>query len=308
MQMQTTHNDPPQYLKELVEDAANLKAVQWIIPDCGLSAAYRFSVQLENNSKVFVKAATDEATEKWLRNEYFVLSTFKEAFMPAVIGWISNAGNYPVLITQDLSDAYWPASHNGVAWRKNDFDLLLDTVQNLSRIKGHPGLSNLKNNNANVWSKIAGNPTGFLKLGICSENWLNNSVMHLIHAENSLDNTGNTLVHGDIRSDNICIDEQNKIILVDWSHAVNGSATHDLANLLPTLYLEGGPDPYQIMPGAADHAASLCATHIQRLSTGSSMPLWLKAVFKKLIAIELEWAARCLNLDHPDGLSWKEVN
>ncbi len=65
---QTTSGTPPQFLKKLIEDILNQKAVHWAIPDCGLSSALRYSVVLEDKSKVFVKAATDNETEKWLRN------------------------------------------------------------------------------------------------------------------------------------------------------------------------------------------------------------------------------------------------
>jgi thiamine kinase-like enzyme len=291
---------PPQYLRELVEDLAGKKWIQWIIPDCGLSAAHRFSVTLEDKSKVFVKAATDDDTESWLRNEHLVLTSFKENFVPQLVGWIDTIDIRPVLITQDLSNAYWPATHSGVVWRNGDFDLLLETVQKLSTIRGVPALPNLRNSNARIWTKIASNPTGFLDLKLCSAQWLANSIDLLIDSEKKHNQEGDTLVHEDIRSDNICFDE-SQVIFVDWSHACNGSSDHDLANLLPTLNLEGGPNPFHIMPNAASHASYLCAKHVQRLSEKKTMPPWLINVFIKLIAIELAWAASCLGLEKPDG-------
>lgn len=307
MPKQPTYIVPPPGLKELIEDIIGKKTVRCTIPDCGLSSAYRFSVLLEDDSKVFVKAATDDDTEKWLRNEYLVLSTYKEAFMPAVVNWIDIPATRPVLITQDLTGAYWPASNAGVIWRNNDIDLLLDTVQKLSTIKGHPTLSNLRNDSAAIWTKIAEDPQWFLTLNVCSENWLEHSIDYLIEAEKRVDETGDILVHGDIRSDNCCI-YKSQVIFVDWSHSSNGSPDHDLANLLPTLYLEGGPAPYQMMPNAASQASRNCAAHIQRLSKSNLMPLWLTKVFKKLIAIELEWAAQCLHLDKPDGINWRSID
>jgi hypothetical protein len=131
---------------------------------------------------------------------------------------------------------------------------------------------------------------------------LASSIDLLIDSEKKHNQEGDTLVHGDIRSDNICFDE-SQVIFVDWSHACNGSSDHDLANLLPTLYLEGGPNPFHIMPNAASHASYLCAKHIQRLSGKNTMPPWLINVFVKLIAIELAWAASCLGLEKPGGSS-----
>ena len=307
MNIQTTYNDLPQYLKKVVEDRLGQRIIFWTKPDCGLSSAIRYSLLLEDKTKVFIKAATDSETEEWLRTEHLVLASYNEDFMPAIVGWIDEPGSYPVLITQDFSDAYWAAGKNGVCWRNGDIDLLLDTVKKLSTVKGHLSLSKLKNSNAKVWTKIAENPDEFLQLKVCSKNWLMQSIDYLIEAENNLDNTGEVLVHGDVRSDNICINKP-RVIFVDWSNAGIGSVDHDLANLLPTLHLEGGPTPYQIMPWAANQATYICATHIHRLSKDKSIPSWLNIVFKKLIAIELEWAAKCLNLDKPDGINWAQIN
>ena len=290
----------PEYIKHLLEDATGKKAKQWTVPDCGLSAALRFSVQLEDNSRVFIKAATDEYTEQWLRNEYLVLSSIKEKCMPSVIDWLDKPGAHPVLITQDLSDAYWPASHEGVTWREGDVALLFEGLKELSSLKAIPALPALQKRKDSLWSEIAGSPAAFLDLGLCSERWLNKSVDALIKAEMDLDITGDQLVHGDIRSDNVCF-KGSQAIFVDWSHAARGNADHDLASLLPTLYLEGGPAPYTLMPEGESEAASGSAVLIQRTVSDHLMPHWLKDVFGKLISIELEWAADCLGLEYPDG-------
>src|SRR4051812_8661523 len=117
LDIQTTNTDLPQYLKKIVEDRLAQKITHWTKPDCGLSAAIRYSLQLVDKNKVFIKAATDSATEEWLRTEYLVLTSYKEDFMPAVVGWIDEPGSFPILISQDFSGAYWPASNNGVCWR-----------------------------------------------------------------------------------------------------------------------------------------------------------------------------------------------
>jgi hypothetical protein len=98
-------------LRARVETAVDRKSARWTKPDCGLSAAHRFSVQLEDGSAVFVKAATDDQTERWLRTEHSVLSTMAASFMPRIVAWLDEPGTRPILLSQDLSDAHWPASH-----------------------------------------------------------------------------------------------------------------------------------------------------------------------------------------------------
>ena len=57
---------------------------------------------------------------------------------------------------------------------------------------------------------------------------------------------GNTLIHGDVRSDNMVIAEQG-VVFVDWPHASVGSPVLDLVEWAPSVVLEGGPDPEELL-------------------------------------------------------------
>jgi hypothetical protein len=290
----------PPSLVSLIEDTLGKSTVDFTQPDCGLSAAHRFSVKLEDGTRVFVKAATDEDTSEWLRTEHLVLSTMSHELAPRVIAWIEHAGAWPVLISEDLSHAYWPASHAGVTWRPGDFHLLFEAIDRLSSLPANPLLPALENRGSTIWSAIAAKPEFFLTLKLCSERWLGDAIDVLIEAERHADVTGDAFIHGDIRSDNICILD-GQVKFVDWSHAARGARTYNLAQVLSTLHLEGGPAPYDVMPNGGGFAATSCAKLVRRLANDDGMPGWLKDVFRRLIAIELEWAARCLGLPMPDA-------
>ncbi|MET1053954.1 MAG: phosphotransferase [Pedobacter sp.] len=212
---------------------------------------------------------------------------------------------FPILITEDLSDAYWPASNNGVAWRKGDIDNLFTGIKAISEINASSMLPAQQKGTISIWSKITANPSGFLRLNLCSEIWFNKCKQTLIDAESKVDITGDCLVHGDMRSDNICF-KGHQSMFVDWSHASRGSKNYDLSMLLPTLYLEAGPLPFEIMPDGGREASLACARHIKRIAD-KQMPDWLRKIFLKLIAIELEWAAQCLQLSKPDGVTWQSL-
>jgi len=57
---------------------------------------------------------------------------------------------------------------------------------------------------------------------------------------------GDTLVHGDVRSDNVLLSGQSAVF-VDWPHASRGSAAFDLVAWAPSVALEGGPDPDDLL-------------------------------------------------------------
>ncbi len=265
-------------------------------PDCGLSVALRFVVTFEDGTSVFAKAATDGETEQWLRNEHHVLADIAAPFMPPVFAWDEAHGERPLLLTEDLSrDGYWPASHAGVAWRPGDFDAVFAGIEAMSRIAPPDGIPALANKAEPAWPALASRAAGIGSLGVCSEEWLDQCGPALVAAEKSLDVEGACLVHGDLRSDNICI-SGGRAVFVDWSHASRGNSDLNLASILASLHLEGGPPPAKVMPGGGAFAARDAATLIRRLLDDDGAPAWLKPVLRELAIINLDWAAESLAL------------
>jgi hypothetical protein len=57
---------------------------------------------------------------------------------------------------------------------------------------------------------------------------------------------GDTLVHGDVRSDNVLLTESGAVF-IDWPHASKGTALSDLVGWAPSVALEGGPAPETLL-------------------------------------------------------------
>ena len=295
-------------IRERLERALDQSAREWVSPDTGLSAAARYSVTLQDRSRVFIKAATDEQTERWLRTEYLALRHVPERFVPGVVAWLDEPGCHPILVVEDLRRAHWPASHQGVDWRQGDIDRVVAAAADLSGVRA-PSQLVASGRGPTHWPAFVRNGSdrdAFLDLGLCSATWLSAAAPLLVEAEACLDDNGDRVVHGDLRSDNICIDG-DRVVFVDWSHASRGHAEHDLAGLLPTLHLEGGPLPFDVMPAGGGWAAAGCALLGRRVLDERTLPTWLANVFVRLIAIDLSWAASCLGLPQPDGLDWQAI-
>lgn len=56
---------------------------------------------------------------------------------------------------------------------------------------------------------------------------------------------GNTLLHADIRADNLLL-TRDGVVVVDWPHAAIGAAWLDLLFMLPSVHMQGGPPPWHI--------------------------------------------------------------
>lgn len=57
---------------------------------------------------------------------------------------------------------------------------------------------------------------------------------------------GSTLVHGDVRADNVLVTPDG-VVFVDWPHAAVGNPAFDVVGWAPSVELEGGPEPEELL-------------------------------------------------------------
>jgi len=55
--------------------------------------------------------------------------------------------------------------------------------------------------------------------------------------------SGSSLLHSDLRSDNLLVRSDGSIVVVDWPHACVGVPWVDLVCMLPSIEVDGGPSP-----------------------------------------------------------------
>ena len=104
------------------------RPTSWMTPVFGLSAAARYVVAFDDGTSAFVKAAADDQTDAWLRTEHAALQTVGGHLGPHVIAFDADTGR-SLLVTEDLSDGYWPAHDHVVEWRPGDVDALLEALR-----------------------------------------------------------------------------------------------------------------------------------------------------------------------------------
>ncbi|MGH9007020.1 MAG: phosphotransferase, partial [Acidimicrobiales bacterium] len=100
-------------------------------------------------------------------------------------------------------------------------------------------------NALNGWRMLAEMPTPPDGL----DEWSRRHLARLVEAEvaslRAVDE-GDTLVHGDIRADNVLLADGHAVF-VDWPHASRGSPLWDLVAMAPSVHLEGGPEPEAVL-------------------------------------------------------------
>ena len=259
------------------------------------NARGRWLVSLERGGLVFVKAPYHVESAEWLRIEALIYQGVDGAFLPRLLAWDGE-----ILVLEDLSGELWPPP-----WTPASVEAVRTSLNELARVTPPSGLPPLENLRPlfvdSGWPAIAVDPQAFLSLGLCSAEWLAGSLPTLTSAAESIELGGDSLVHVDIRSDNLCI-RDGRALLIDWNWASVGNPILDLAGWLPSLEAEGGPAPEELLPGesGAPFAASLAGLWCARagLAPPADLPR-LRELQLLQARPALAWAARVLGLPPP---------
>jgi hypothetical protein len=266
----------------------------------GCTPNLRWSLDLEDGTKAFVKAAVNADTASWLRAEYRVYSQVQTEFMPHFLGWCDES-EFPILILENLDEAYWPPP-----WTAANVATVRTTLEQIAALQPVPYLPQLSEIVKNLpgWLTVARNPRPFLNLGLCSAAWLEQSLPSLMAAEREIELEGNSLVHCDLRSDNLCLRGESAV-LIDWNHACIGNAQLDVMSWLPSLHAEGGPEPEEVV-GHGRGASEFAAYFSGYWAASAGMPPIpnaprVRPLQLQQLKVALPWAARALQLPPLDG-------
>lgn len=58
---------------------------------------------------------------------------------------------------------------------------------------------------------------------------------------------GETLLHTDLRADNVLLRPDGRVVFVDWPHAAAGASFVDSLLMVPSVTMQGGPDPEAVL-------------------------------------------------------------
>jgi Phosphotransferase enzyme family len=297
---------PGRAIQEFVSGALGARPASWrAVTDRGYTNNQRWLVSLGDGRSAFVKVATDDRTTTWLRNEHLVYGRLACRVLPDLLGWQDNE-ELTALLLEDLNPAVWPPP-----WSSRSVNAVLDALQEIGNIAAPDGLPRLEDERAEIasWRSVAADAEPFLALGLCSADWLDSALPALLLADDAAILDGDTVVHCDVRSDNICI-KDGRARLFDWNWTTVGNSLLDLAAWAPSLCSEGGPRPEEIVPtGTADLAALVAGYFAARagLPVIPSAPR-VREVQLSQLEVALPWAARALGLPAPEPARWGGAN
>jgi hypothetical protein len=286
---------------ERARRALGERPVSWrAAPGHGAPSNRRYVVGLSGDRSAFLKIAAYDYTADWLRYEHRAYRRLDGApFMPRLLGW-DDDGLAPVLALEDLSGARWPPPWD---------DATVDAVLNaLDLVHGGqvgedlvPALDSQFGRDG--WPSVIEDPAPLLSTGLCSREWLDANLPTLASASARTVIVGDSLLHFDVRSDNLCLTERG-VVLVDWNGACIGNPLLDTASWLPSLEAEGGPRPEDVLPANTPGLPEMAAFLAGFFCARAGLPPIPQAPHARPLQLmqsrtALPWAARLLGLPPP---------
>lgn len=210
----------------------------------GFSPGLAARLELEDGRRVFAKAvgpAPNPDSPEFHRREITIAAALPpETPAPRFFFSVEHEG-WVALVFEDV-DGHEPQ----LPWRGDELVRVLDALTDLAEALTPPPLEAPPAGEAfdellHGWRTLAAEGAS----GI--DAWAAGRLDDLAELEGRWGEAaaGGTLVHGDIRADNILLTAE-RVVFVDWPHACVGAAWLDLLLLLPSVAMQGGPPPWEV--------------------------------------------------------------
>jgi hypothetical protein len=236
--------DLPVGVRELVEHRLGAAVVSAHSAGTGFTPGFASRLMLDNGDSAFVKGASsaDDRLHGWALSDAYREEVRKLALLPAGIGapalrWHED---------RDVDGERWLVSAFACVdgrpprrpWRRDELDLVLDALAAMApRLTPVPDALELET----IEAHLAGDADLLLAKVAQSQpdpEWL--SVVSALCADaRSGAISGDTVVHMDLREDNVLIDGDAKVWIVDWNWPVAGAAWVDLVCLVISAVGDG---------------------------------------------------------------------
>lgn len=243
--------DLPRSVRARIVELAGAPVTSETSATSGFSPGFAAVLELGDGTELFVKAvsAAQNPESPVLARREAVVAAHLPAEVPAPsLHWSHDDGEW-VLLAFEPVEGRSPA----LPWQPGDLDRVLGAVTALAEAgtPGPPALGTLADQLVGVvdgWERLTDDgPAVDRVVGLTGAHgpWLRAHLDTLAGwaSETGPASAGDTLVHGDLRADNVLL-EPERVWLIDWPHAAGaGVAWFDLLAMLPSVAMQGGGDP-----------------------------------------------------------------
>lgn len=212
----------------------------------GFSPGLAARCRLSDGRRVFVKAVSPEQNPqapRIHRREAEVGGLLPAEVAAPRLRHVHDDGRWVVLVFDEV-DGRQP----GEPWSRDDLDAVVPAVLELAGHRAPDGLESAAARHEVVfrgWRRLAGGDGDADRL----DDWTRAHLDRLADLEEGWveASRGTSLVHADIRADNLLIGPGGEVTFVDWPWACAGAPFLDLVFMLPSVGLGGGPSPVEVI-------------------------------------------------------------
>jgi hypothetical protein len=254
--------DAPSAVREAIEDGLGSKVVHAETQPTGFSPGLAARLRLADGRRVFAKAVGTELNPKsaaYHRREAQIVSALPASAPAPRLQFVFDQGEagWVALVFDDVA-----GRHPANPWQRVDLTRVLDAMVALSDSLTPSPLALGPEREASEafttticgWRRLVADcPELLHKL----DPWSLRNIDALVAAEGGAGDAvvGDTLLHFDIRADNILL-MTDRVWFVDWPHVRVGAAWVDALLFAPSVTMQGGPDPEAV---ASMHPAYVTA-------------------------------------------------
>ncbi len=255
--------DMPRRVRSEVEAWLGARVVRAVTQPAGFSPGVAAVLTAYDGRQVFIKAVCPDPnpiTPTMHRQEINVVSAMPDAVSVPRLLWSYDEGKdgWVALVFE-----YVAGRHPVQPWRIDELDRVVAAMEDLGATLTPSPLRNSIVGTASDmfateicgWRQMVDHPTSlFHRLDEWSRRHLETLAAIEETAVGAL--AGDTLLHMDIRADNILLTPE-RVWFLDWPHACNGPSWLDVVAFAPSVAMQGGPPPEEIISkhsacGAAD--------------------------------------------------------
>jgi aminoglycoside phosphotransferase (APT) family kinase protein len=237
----------PAALRAAAEQRLGGRVTAAVTQPGGFSPGAAARLELEDGRRAFAKAVGPELNPDSpgiYRAEARIAAALPAAVpAPRFLGVLEDGG-WVLLLFEDI-DGSAPAC----PWRRAELDRVLAAVTDLAAALtpaplAAPAVGAAHQASFTGWRRLARAP------GAGLDPWARKHLARLAELEAgwAAAARGGSLVHSDLRSDNILL-TADRVVFVDWPWACRGASWFDLVAMLPSVALEGGPPPEEVAAG-----------------------------------------------------------
>ena len=246
--------DLPAEIQARAEQIIGGRVIEAASQDGGFSPGTADRVRTGDGRRAFVKAVTpaiNTRTAELHRQELRITAALSaDAPVPRLLGGF-DTGDWVVLVLEDIE-----GTHPRTPWVDREIETATATLRDLAAALtpapaiGLPRAADQLRGDLTAWDLVAADPPAGLDPwelehlpGLCAAGARGLAAIA----------TGDTVVHCDIRADNILVRPDGRMVIVDWPWASVGPAWLDTALLAMNVAVHGG-DADRIVAGAGSGA------------------------------------------------------